>query len=143
MPFARHHIGAVDEVWFTFAGTLANLALARALRESLGVGVKSDSLALTFDTVESVQHIADAIETVRCLLPESLLPEIDEQAISGLKFSDCLSPELAHRVLSARYADPEAVRICLEEAVFTFVEPPVDQSIVRFPDVTDDFSPEG
>ena len=129
--------------WFTFAGTLANLALARALRESLGVGVKSDSLALTFDTVSSVQHIADAIERVRCLPSESLRPEIDEQAISGLKFSDCLSPELARHVLSARYADPEAVRTCLEETVFTFVEPPADQSDVNFPDATDGFSPEG
>jgi ATP-dependent Lhr-like helicase len=112
--------------WFTFAGTLANLALAPALRETLGVGVKSDSLALRFDTVASVDHVLNAIAKVCLSQPESLLPQIDEQAISGLKFSDCLSPELARSVLSARYADPEAVRACLEEPVFTFVEPPPD-----------------
>ena len=129
--------------WFTFAGTLANLALAQALRENLGVGVKNDSLALTFDTISSVDQVSKAIGQVRLLPPETLRPQIDEQAISGLKFSDCLSPELAHSVLSARYADPESVQTCLEEPVFTFVEPPADSEEANFPELTDGFSQEG
>ena len=111
--------------WFTFAGTRANLAIAQALRETLGTGVKSDSLSMTFDVVSSVgslQQIASAIETVRHLPPESMVAPIEEQAISGLKFSDCLSPELACEVLSARLADPDAVRTCLREPVTTFIE---------------------
>ncbi len=114
--------------WFNFAGTLANLALSNALQKTLGDSVKGDAMALTFNLTTDAPKVLEAIETLRNTAPELIVPLIDEQAISGLKFSDCLSPELAQTLLAARFADPAAVQICLNEPATIFVEPKKQQS---------------
>jgi ATP-dependent Lhr-like helicase len=108
--------------WYNFAGTLANMAIANALRKALGDGVRADGLSLTFEGFVTAAQVNDAIAVVRQTEPELLVPMIDENAICGLKFSDCLSPELAKDLLAARYADPEGVQHCLLEPVVTIAE---------------------
>ncbi len=107
--------------WFNFAGTLANMALAKALSDSLGEGVRAEALCVTFDCSASVTDVITAIETIQKTDPELLVPLIDDNAISGLKFSDCLSPELAKELLTQRYSDPEAVQQCLHEPIVPVV----------------------
>lgn len=109
--------------WFNFAGTLANMALAKALSDSLGEGVRAEALCVTLDCSASLTDVITAIEAVRRIAPELLVPVIDDNAISGLKFSDCLSPELAKMLLTQRYSDPEAVQQCLHEPIVPVVVP--------------------
>ena len=75
-----------------------------------------------------MSEVINAIETVRQTEPELLVPLIDENAISGLKFSDCLSPELARMVLSQRYSDPESVQQCLKEPTVPVVDAEISDS---------------
>jgi len=105
--------------WLTFAGTLANMALANALKEQLGEGLQSDALCVSTNTSVPLSQFLSAIESLRGKQPAEILPQIDEQAIAGLKFSDCLSPDLARGLLTSRYADPEAIQQCLAEQVFS------------------------
>ena len=76
--------------WWTFGGLYANAAIASRLK-------------------------ADAIQTIRKLEPETLVPEVTTEAIEGFKFNDCLPPELAGRVLQLRMTDMDAVRRVLAE----------------------------
>jgi ATP-dependent Lhr-like helicase len=113
--------------WYTFAGTRANLAIATGLQRLLQAPVRSGSISVMIDTGGSVQAVYAAIEQMRQQPVESLLPEIEEAAITGLKFSDCLSPSLARSMLQERYADPEALRACLAEPVLIISDPTADQ----------------
>ena len=42
------------------------------------------------------------------------MPQASEQALDGLKFSECLPPELATRVVQARLSDTRGVAEVLE-----------------------------
>jgi len=44
-------------------------------------------------------------------------PAVDEAAIDGLKFSECLPIELAMEMLERRFQEPDAIRRILEEHV--------------------------
>lgn len=109
--------------WYTFAGTRANLAIAAGLQRLLQAPVRSGTIAVTIDTGSTVQSVCAAIEQLRRQPVEWLLPEIEEAAITGLKFSDCLSPALSRAMLQQRYADPEALRACLAEPVLIVSDP--------------------
>ncbi|MFM7165473.1 MAG: DEAD/DEAH box helicase [Planctomycetaceae bacterium] len=116
-----------DLRWYTFAGTRANLAIAAGLRRLLQAPVRSNAISLTIDRCTDLQAVQLAIEKLRSLSPESLLPEIEPAAISGLKFSDCLSPDLAGAMLQQRYSDHDAVRVCLTESVAVNTLPGADE----------------
>ncbi|GGT53962.1 hypothetical protein GCM10010271_67380 [Streptomyces kurssanovii] len=45
------------------------------------------------------------------------LPDVDERALRGLKFSEALPPRLAEATLSARLADTESATAVLAEPV--------------------------
>jgi ATP-dependent Lhr-like helicase len=109
--------------WFTFAGTRANLTLAPALSSILGTAVKCDALALHFDIGINADEILAAVSKIRSLPSENFVPQIDDRAIQGLKFSDCLPPMISNLVLSTRFADPKSVIDCLYEPVTTFILP--------------------
>ena len=44
-------------------------------------------------------------------------PVIDEACLEGLKFSDCLPPDLATKMLERRLQDQQSTRTVLAEAV--------------------------
>jgi hypothetical protein len=44
-------------------------------------------------------------------------PVIDDACIDGLKFSDCLPPQLAIRMLEQRLQDEHSTRTVLDEGV--------------------------
>lgn len=99
--------------WWTFAGGKANAALARALEEQLGARVTWDNFAVRVKGGARAKRIEEAVRALREMPPEELRPEIDERALEGLKFQECLPPRLAIHVLEERLADEEAVREAL------------------------------
>ena len=79
--------------------------------------VSHDSFTLTFESAVRLQDVERAIEAIRQHDVAAMRPVVDEAAIDGLKFSECLPIELATEMLERRLQDPEATRHILEEHV--------------------------
>ena len=93
--------------WWTFAGGLANLALAEHL--PITSPNKADDLSISLE--QGVSHIEATreISRLRSLPLDSLRPSVSPAAVTGLKFNDCLPVDLAQQTLAARLWDPAAV----------------------------------
>ena len=106
------------------------MALASSLRELTMSSVKPGAISIRIDTEFSAGSLINAIKKLRATPPECIKPKIDERAIRALKFSECLSPEHAEDVLTARYADPAAIQICLkEDARVQTITHPADRAL--------------
>ncbi len=103
--------------WWTFAGSRANATLAPALAQELHSRVEHDSFELGFTAQTGTDDIEAAIEKLRSSNIDHLSPEVDEQAIHGLKFSECLPVDLAVAMLTARMRDAASIRAILNEPV--------------------------
>ena len=103
--------------WWTFGGLHANAAIASRLKATHGYAVVPNNLALKIGSEPSDSAIVNAIHAIRALDAETFVPEVTAKALEGLKFSACLPPELASRVLQRRMADGDAVRRVLAEPV--------------------------
>ena len=97
-------------VWWTFPGGIANTLLADTLKPHCDV--KSDNLSLSFSTASSVESVAERISGLR---PDDVHPIPNLDAMDDLKFSECLSPEIAVEVFTSRFDDRAAVRQAIEE----------------------------
>lgn len=98
--------------WWTFAGGLANAALAAGL-EAQGLRVAAvDDLSIGLVGIVAANALRDSIDAM-LVEPPWALPHARE--LDGLKFSECLPSELALEVLARRRADPDAVRVALRE----------------------------
>ena len=111
-----------DEIsWWTFAGGRANTALAHELAPRLGGKVTSDSFAIRFPA-----HLAtDAAEGyLRDLVAKDrarIVPPVSDQALEGLKFSECLPPDLAVHVVEARLTDDRGTEDALSRPTRTVI----------------------
>ena len=108
-----------DVRWWTWAGYRANATLAATLSHLTDSVQRLDdaSLRLRGDlTLEMWKAgTADAAERL-------CLPDVDQRALAGLKFSEALPERLATATLAARMADLDsAVRVLAEAARFTVV----------------------
>ena len=109
---------AGDDVrWWTWAGYRANATLAATLSHLTDSIQRFDdaSLRLRGDlTLEMWKAgTADAAERL-------CLPDVDQRALAGLKFSEALPERLASATLAARMADLDsALRVISEPARFT------------------------
>ena len=101
--------------WWTFGGLYANAAIASRLKAEHRYAVAPNNLAIKIAGEPSDKAIINAIHAIRALDAETLVPEVTTKALEGLKFSACLPPELASRVLQRRMADSDAVRRVLAE----------------------------
>jgi ATP-dependent Lhr-like helicase len=109
-----------DVRWWTWAGFRANATLAATLSgladerqrfDDSGIRLRSD---LTYEMWKS--GIADALQRL-------CLPEVDERALEGLKFSEALPQRLAEATLAERMADLDgASRVLRESARFVIVD---------------------
>lgn len=103
-----------DVRWWTWAGYRANATLAATLS----------------DLTDNIQRFTDsAIRMREDLTPEMwkiatadaadrlCLPDVDDRALAGLKFSEALPPRLAVATLAARLADTESASRVLAEPV--------------------------
>jgi ATP-dependent Lhr-like helicase len=101
--------------WWTFGGLYANAAIASRLKAERGYAVAPNNLAIKIAGERSDSAIVNAIHAIRALDAETFVPEVTQKALEGLKFSACLPPELASRVLQRRMTDSDAVRRVLAE----------------------------
>ena len=109
-----------DVRWWTWAGYRANATLAATLSHLTDSVQRFDDASLRMRgdlTLEMWKAgIADAVERL-------CLPDVDERALAGLKFSEALPERLATATLAARMADLDsAVRVLAEPARFTVVD---------------------
>ncbi|WP_216911121.1 DEAD/DEAH box helicase [Nocardia noduli] len=101
--------------WWTWAGFRANATVAASLPDVAYPGQRPNDFRIRLRPDLTADMWRDALAHRRALLPRIELPEIDERAARGLKFSDIL-PELdAAATVAARLADPLAARRVLEE----------------------------
>jgi ATP-dependent Lhr-like helicase len=108
---ARH---GSDVRWWTWAGFRANATLAATLGEFADEKQRFDdaSVRLRSDLTREMwrEAAADAAERL-------CLPEVDERALAGLKFSEALPHRLAVATLAARLADLDSAAQVLAEPV--------------------------
>ena len=111
-----------DVRWWTWAGYRANATLAASLSHLTDSVQRFDdaSLRMRGDLTPEMWKAgtADASERLR-------LPDVDERALAGLKFSEALPERLATATLAARMADlSSAGQIVTEPTRFTVVDNP-------------------
>jgi ATP-dependent helicase Lhr and Lhr-like helicase len=105
-----------DLRWWTWAGYRANATLAATLADILDANQRVDDLSLRLspDLTPAGWRAATADAATRICLPE-----VDDQALRGLKFSDALPYRLATATLATRLADvPHAAAVLAEPARF-------------------------
>ncbi|HEX7376909.1 MAG TPA: hypothetical protein VF278_07340 [Pirellulales bacterium] len=100
--------------WWTFAGHRANATLVPALAAGTHSSVAHGSFTLIFAQGVSLTDIEQAILSLRSRGVTEFLPAVDERAIDGLKFADCLPPALALHLLQTRMRDRVGVEHILE-----------------------------
>jgi ATP-dependent Lhr-like helicase len=103
--------GAV--AWWTFAGGRANAALAHELARRSDTRVASDNLAVRFPPYLTIDAIASHVEDLVVVDPARVVPLVSEPALDGLKFSECLPPDLVMHVARVRLSDVRGVEAAL------------------------------
>jgi len=101
--------------WWTFAGSGGNAALAYALSQATGGGATYDSFTVTFESHLSANTLARILDKLRTRNVPEMRVVVDEQAIKGLKFSECLPHDLALSMLQMRLSDRQATKWVLEQ----------------------------
>jgi ATP-dependent Lhr-like helicase len=96
--------------WWNFAGSRANATLANEFAQLVHEHVAHDSFTLKFESSTEVSQVESALNEIQSRPASELWPAIDERAIDGLKFSDCLPHDTAIRMLSNRMRDGNAIR---------------------------------
>ncbi len=103
--------------WWTFAGRAVNASLAAAIQEQITGKISHDNFAVKIETGADTGETEGHIRALLGADPDALLPEINAEAIAGLKFADCLPPELAQRMLQVRAMNVDGLRAVLGEPV--------------------------
>jgi ATP-dependent Lhr-like helicase len=103
--------------WWTFAGRSVNAALAAAVRSRIQGKVVHDNFAIKIETGSSMVDLEAFIADIRRQPIESLLPEIDADAVMALKFSDCIPRGMAETMLQRRATDQTAIATVIAEPV--------------------------
>lgn len=109
--------GPGDELeWWTFGGTGANASLATAIREITGESTRNpNAFYVCLPRELPITDVSHVINQLHGLSPNLLVPAINPEAITGLKFSSCLPMEVATEMLQHRLMDPDAVSFVLNE----------------------------
>jgi len=111
-----------ESEWWTFGGNRANATLARQLAQETRTKVTHDSFTLTFESAIKLQDVEQAIEAIRQHDVAEMRPSVDEAAVDGLKFSECLPIEFATEMLERRLQDQKSTRTILDERVRFLVQ---------------------
>jgi len=99
---------ATDIEWWTFAGSKANTTLKTVLQNALGVPLDADACSLRLAAPIPVEEVQRAITSLPGLPAASLAPEVDQTAIDGLKFSQCVPAAMVVALLQQRMSDAPA-----------------------------------
>ena len=112
--------GSDDDLrWWTWAGYRANATLKATLSGLADESQRVDDLSIRLrgDLRPQTWH-----EAVKDLKDRLCLPEVDDKALQGLKFSDALPRHLAVSTLAARLADLESAAAVLDEPCRFYVD---------------------
>lgn len=101
-----------DLRWWTWAGYRANATLKATLGSLADQSQRVDDLSIRLRTDLSPASWREVTETMEDRL---CLPEVDEKALAGLKFSEALPHHLAEATLATRLADTGHARSVLTE----------------------------
>jgi ATP-dependent Lhr-like helicase len=104
--------GDDDLRWWTWAGYRVNATLKASLGNVADEAQRVDDLSIRLRAdlrPTSWRGVVDAVRDRLCL------PEVDEKALTGLKFSEALPRPLAVATLAARLADVDHARAVLVE----------------------------
>jgi ATP-dependent helicase Lhr and Lhr-like helicase len=105
-----------DVRWWTWAGYRANATLAATLSDLFDSAQRFDDAGIRIraDVTREMWQVAAADAGERICLPD-----VDERALAGLKFSEALPGRLAAATLAARLADlPSAAHVLAESLRF-------------------------
>jgi ATP-dependent Lhr-like helicase len=103
----------LDLRWWTWAGYRVNATLKATLGGLADESQRVDDLSIRLRTDLRPGTWRAAVGELKDRL---CLPEIDEKALAGLKFSEALPHQLAVATLASRLADPGRARLVLLEA---------------------------
>jgi ATP-dependent Lhr-like helicase len=103
--------------WWTFAGERGNSTLAYALSQLTRSHVVHDSFSLTFENAVHFTELTEAMENLHRYDIGTLKTPVDDKAIDGLKFSECLPTEYALKMLESRLCDTLAVSETLQRKI--------------------------
>ena len=103
--------------WWTFAGVGANAMFASALSRVTHSAVHYDGFTVTFASHVSLPTIEQAVGELRVDDVGAMHVAVDEQAITGLKFSECLPHDVALDMLRIRLCDPSGAQRVLKQPV--------------------------
>jgi ATP-dependent Lhr-like helicase len=104
--------GDDDLRWWTWAGYRVNATLKATLGSVADEAQRVDDLSIRLRADLRPTSWRDVIDAVRDRL---CLPEVDDKALTGLKFSEALPRPLAVATLAARLADLDHARAVLTE----------------------------
>lgn len=103
-----------DLRWWTWAGRRANATLRATLGPLADPVQRTDALSLRLRNDLDIRTWRDAVRGIPVRLPE-----VEEKALKGLKFSAALPAGLARDTLQARMADiASAAQVLAEDVVF-------------------------
>jgi ATP-dependent Lhr-like helicase len=102
---------AGETLWWTWAGTAANRSLHASLPDVVDdrqrIGDRTLRLRPDVSTAELKRTLSTGVTLE--------LPQVDDNALTGLKFSTALPPELARRTVAERLVDPHGAAQVLRE----------------------------
>ena len=101
-----------DLRWWTWAGYRVNATLKATLGAVADEAQRVDDLSIRLRSDLRPSTWRDVVDVAKDRL---CLPEVDEKALAGLKFSDALPRSLAVKTLATRLADMEGARSVLVE----------------------------
>jgi ATP-dependent helicase Lhr and Lhr-like helicase len=101
-----------DLRWWTWAGFRANATLASTLSGVADTVQRCDDTSVRLRSDLTVQQWREAVADAAHRL---CLPDVDDRALTGLKFSDALPLRLARATLAARIADLDGAATVLAE----------------------------
>ena len=101
--------------WWTFGGRRANATLGNALAIELGTPTIATNFMIKFDSTVQVEALHDALETISSQDVNQMRPKVDERALQGIKFVDCLEESLAIQMLESRLSDPVSTLKIIEQ----------------------------
>ena len=105
-----------EQRWWTFAGLRANVALRAALGPLAEEVGRTDNLSVRLATRATAEQVRRMLAELDVPNAATLTP-VDEDALKGLKFSECLPAVLAAHELQTRLADVSGLGVCAQEPV--------------------------
>lgn len=100
--------------WLTFAGAQDNDLLSRHLSQVSGIPCQSSDLAIHFPEGTNATTLLDHLSNLDVVRIEEDV-RFDERAVEGLKFHECLPPDLQQQVLKSRLVNRAALQAVISQ----------------------------